>query len=158
MPRAINSITSVETVLDLAIRLEQHGQAYYARAAATADADLRELFMAMAEQERRHGLAYQQLYARTTGRDPAGEQLLGEYGRFIDLLSREITRTLAGKVPTTRAELLAQALQFEKDSLLYFREIRALFGPGPQPEIEAICAEEQKHIARLLEMIEAAPG
>jgi len=154
MPRANTAITSLATALDLAVWLEKHGQAFYERAAATTDADLSELFNALAEQERQHGIIYQRLYAAATGKNPREEQLLGEYGRFINLLSREVTRTLTREIPATRAELLARALQFEKDTLLYFTEIKAMFGTGPQTELDAICAEEKRHIARLLELAE----
>ena len=150
MPRANSCITSLETALDLAVWLEKHVQAFYERAAVTADADLKELFTGLAEEERQHGIVCQRLYTAATGKDPRQEQLLGEYGQFINLLRRELTRTLTSEVPTTRADLMARVLQFEKDTLLYFEEIKTLFGPGPHPELDAICAEEKRHIARIM--------
>jgi hypothetical protein len=39
MPRANSCIKSLETALDLAVWLEKHVQAFYERAAVTADAD-----------------------------------------------------------------------------------------------------------------------
>ena len=157
MTLANSRITSLETALDLAVWLEKHGQAYYEKAALSADADLSTLFTELAAQERQHGATYLRLYAEMTGKDGRQELLLGEYGRFINLLGNEIVRTLTAELPGSRAELLARALQFEKDTLLYFLEIKTIFGPGPQAAIDAICTEEQRHIASLLELVAPAP-
>lgn len=157
MTRANQCITSLETALDLAIRLEQHGQAYYREAAARADLDLQPFFRELADQEARHAERYRRLYCTATGKDCRHDQLLGEYGRFIDLLTGEIVRALTDQLPTTRAELLALAVQFEKDTLLYFEEIKSVFGEAAQAAFEEICVEERRHLARLLELSAAPP-
>ena len=89
------SITTLESVLDLAIELEQAGQAFYDRAhAAALDPQLVELFAWLSGEEKKHGAVYRQYYERFTGQTAETTELLGEYGHFIRLMRREITRHL----------------------------------------------------------------
>ena len=149
---ANQSITSIESVLDLAVWLEKHGQAFYesARDAAT-EAELKELFAQLAVEERRHCAIYTDLYQLYTGKSVEGEQLLGEYGKFIQLLIREIIQSLEFEGVASQGDLLGRALQFEKNTLLYFSEVKPLFRGKAGSLIEAICREEKRHIQQLME-------
>ncbi len=149
---AAQSITSVESVLDLAVWLEKHGQGFYEKAQQTAtDAGIKELFGALAAEEEKHCAIYADLYEFYTGKSAEGEELLGEYGRFIQLLIKEIAVTLDFDEVLTQKELIARALQFEKNTLLYFNEVKPLFRGKAGTIIEAICREEKRHIQQLME-------
>ncbi len=149
------SINSLETVLDLAVWLEKHGQEFYESAACTAVAPAsRELFTRLAREERKHCVVYTDLYESLSGKNAAEEELLGEYGNFIRLLIREITRSLEFLDDLTQEELIGRALQFEKNTLLYFMEIERLFSGKAKAVIAAICSEEKRHIQLLLELRE----
>ena len=149
---ATQSITSLESVLDLAVWLEKHGQAFYEKACdAATDSCLKETFAALAVEERKHCAIYTDLYQMYTGKSAEGEELLGEYGKFIQLLIREITQSLEFEGVLTPEELLSRALQFEKNTLLYFAEVKPLFRGKAGALIEAVCREEKRHIQQLLE-------
>jgi rubrerythrin len=149
---ANKSITSIESVLDLAVWLEKHGQAFYERAeAAATEPDLKEAFTALAAEEKKHCAIYTDLYELYTGKIAEGEELLGEYGKFIQLLIREITYTLEFEGDLTPMELVERALQFEKNTLLYFAEVKPLFRGKAGALIDAICREEKRHIQQLME-------
>jgi rubrerythrin len=149
---ANKSITSLESVLDLAVWLEKHGQAFYesARDAAT-DPGLKETFATLAVEEKKHCAIYTDLYELYTGKSAEGEELLGEYGKFIQLLIKEITYSLEFSGVLSQEELINRALQFEKNTLLYFSEVKPLFRGKAGALIEAVCREEKRHIQQLLE-------
>jgi rubrerythrin len=150
--RANQSITSLESVLDLAVWLEKHGQVFYENARDRArDPDIKETFAHLANEERKHGAIYGDLYQLYTGKSAQGEQLLGEYGRFIQLLVKEVVVSLDVEGIESQEELLSRALQFEKNTLLYFSEIKQHFRGKAGSLIEAICREEKRHIQQLLE-------
>ena len=146
------SITSLVSVLDLAVWLEKHGQDFYERAHDEAvDAGLKETFSALANEERKHCAIYTNLYEMYTGKSAEGEELFGEYGNFIRLLIKEITESLAIEEMLSQEDLIDRALQFEKNTLLFFAEVKPLFRGKAGAIIEAVCREEKRHIQQLLE-------
>jgi len=149
---ANQSITSLESVLDLAVWLEKHGRDFYEKAAAAAnDAGVKNLFSELAVEERKHCAIYTDLYQLYTGKTAEGEELLGEYGKFIQLLIKEIAGALQFGDVKGEEELINRALQFEKNTLLYFSEVKPLFRGKAGSLIEAVCREEKRHIQQLME-------
>ena len=156
---ASQSITSLESVLDLAVWLEKHGQAFYESASdATSEPGLKETFATLAAEEKKHCAIYTDLYKFYTGKSAEGEELLGEYGKFIQLLINEITSCLEITPALSQEELIDRALQFEKNTLLYFAEVKPLFRGKAGALIEAVCREEKRHIQQLLERRELMLG
>lgn len=146
------SISSLESVLDLAVWLEKHGQDFYERASdTTVDPGLKETFSVLAREESKHCAIYTDLYQGYTGKSAEGDELLGEYGRFIQLLIKEITDSFSFEEILSRQELIERALQFEKNTLIFFAEVKPLFRGKAGAIIEAICREEKRHIQQLLE-------
>lgn len=153
------SITSIEAVLDLAVWLEKHGQAFYEKAsAATGEPAMKDAFAALAAEEKKHCAIYADLYELYTGKPAAGEELLGEYGKFIELLIKEVAQSLDFTGVPDEEALISRALQFEKNTLLYFAEVKPLFRGKAGALIEAICREEKRHIQQLLERREGLQG
>lgn len=149
---ANQSITSIESVLDLAVWLEKHGQAFYESASdAATDPGLKETFAILAAEEKKHCAIYTDLYQLYTGKSSAGEELLGEYGKLIRLLIKEISSCLEHKGELSQEELIDRALKFEKNTLLYFAKVKPLFRGKAAALIEAVCREEKRHVQQLLE-------
>lgn len=149
---ASESITTLESVLDLAVWLEKHGDEFYEEAASgSQDEQLKQLFQNLAAEERKHRAIYTGLYEMFTGKSAEGEELLGEYGRFIQLLINEIAQTLEFNGVQTSEQLIEKALKFEKNTLLYFSEVKPLFRGKAGALIEAVCNEEKRHIQQLIE-------
>jgi rubrerythrin len=146
------SITSLESVLDLAVWLEKHGEDFYTRACEKVDDHgLKETFSALALEEHKHCAIYTDLYEVYTGKSTDGDELLGEYGHFIHLLIKEISDSLSFEEMLSQEELIARALQFEKNTLIFFAEVKPLFRGKAGAIIEAVCREEKRHIQQLLE-------
>ena len=156
---ANKSITSLESVLDLAVWLEKHGQAFYENACdAATEPGLKETFATLAVEEKKHCAIYTDLYELYTGKSSEDEELLGEYGKFIQLLIKEITDSLEFKGVLSQEVLIGRALQFEKNTLLFFAEVKPLFRGKAGALIEAICREEKRHIQQLMERRELLLG
>ena len=146
------TITSVEAVLDLAVWLEKHGRSFYEKAEQNAtDPAVKELFGTLAAEEAKHCAMYTDLYEFYTGKSAEGEELLGEYGKFIQLLIAEIVGALEFDGVLTQEELITRALQFEKNTLLFFNEVKPLFRGKAGTIIEVVCREEKRHIQQLME-------
>ena len=146
------SITTLESVLDLAVWLEKHGRTFYERAAAdSVEPQISPLFETLAAEEQKHCASYTDVYEMFTGKSAEGEELLGEYGKFIQLLINEIATELDFEGVQTPEQLINRALQFEKNTLLYFSEVKPLFRGKAGALIEAVCNEEKRHIQQLIE-------
>lgn len=145
------SIKSIETALDLAIHLEMTGKTFYENAKADAtDEKLRALLTFLIEQEQMHMERYKQLAERVTGETTYQETLFGEYSTYIDLLVAEISGTLVYDASLSIEDVLSVALGFEKHTLLFFHEIRALFSGEDAAVVDDLCREEENHIQLLL--------
>ena len=107
--------------------------------------------MTLAREERKHCAIYADPYEVYNGKSAEGDELLGEYGRFIHLLIKELTDSLSFEEMFSQEELVARALQFEKNTLIFFAEVKPLFRGKVCAIIEAICREEKRHIQKLLE-------
>jgi rubrerythrin len=151
MNRFNQLITSFEVALDLAIWLEKKGAAFYREARdATGDNSAKKLFAWLADEEVTHCETYQELYTAVKGEPPIQEELVGEYGHFINLLIREILADFDLASTDTPDDILQKALAFETAALRYFQEIRARFSGEQGRVIDLICAEEQTHIDKLM--------
>ena len=153
MTTLAGSVKSVETALDLAIRLEMAGKAFYENAkAGTADEKLKKLLNFLIEQEVTHMERYKQLYERATGETVYQEALFGEYGMYMDLLVADVSEKLAYNPSLSTADVLDIAIGFEKNSLLFFNEIQTLFSGQEAETVNDLCREEKKHIQLLLSL------
>jgi rubrerythrin len=151
MSKANQSLTTLGSALELAVWLEKHGQAFYENARRDRLApELDTLFTWLAEDEKKHGQIYTRLFEDCTGQAIGETAPLGEYGLFIELMRKEVSRHLTIEPGLSPLDLLDRALQFEKDTLLYFHEIGALFPSDQRTPIDAICAEERQHVRQLL--------
>lgn len=148
----IDSIKSIESVLDVAIWLEKSGKEFYENAVTSfQDDELKSILLFLIEEEQKHEAIYKTLSQKITGNPQIQEELFGEYGMFIRLLVSEISESLKAEHPNTRDQLIQTAIQFEKDTLLYFHEIKRLFTGEDAVVIQTICDEERNHIRLLMD-------
>jgi rubrerythrin len=146
------TIKSVETAVDLAIALEQYGRDFYRNLKRVVqDPRLMDLFSFLAAEEEKHLGIYRQLLDRVKKGAFQQVELVGEYGRYIDLLTAEISKCLEIDEDMTAADAIESAISFERDTLLVFYAIRDLFKGDDERVINVICNEEKSHIEKILE-------
>lgn len=147
MTSASTSITTLNTVIDLAIALEKHGRDYYAHARDTiSDQKCKKLFTWLVEQEEEHYQTYLQLRGSTTETTFPLNECSSGYHRFIQILVNEITEALKESAELTVDEAIEQALFFEESVIKYFQKVQSQFSEKQAVIIQKICDEEQEHI------------
>lgn len=153
---------TIADIRDIAIQIEKNGEAAYRRAGEEAeDPALAEMFLFMADEEKRH----RQWFESITGNTPLSkeEQAVEEMGR--QLLKEMIAgQTFTMDEASLRAvdsfrAMVQQAQVFEKDTVLFYEFLKGLIDDTQAArELDRIIEEEQKHYAQLAEMIEVADG
>ena len=150
-----------DEIIEIAIRLEKQGEAFYVEAAESAiTTRVKVLFLDLAEQERHHRRAFQQM-----GRDLVELALSpDEWDQFQAYTGALLQQRLFDKPhgALSRAagameegELLRAALDFEKESLLFYYELREALSGAAQQVLDDIIQEEKRHIRRLSGMLPA---
>lgn len=147
-----------DDLIDLAVQTETRGEAYYQQAAAQAEpGPARDLFTYLAEQEAQHRETFRSLIGAvvTSEIDPT------TWDEAIAYIEATVDRAFfaGGDQPikaidaqTTVADMLAQAIAFEQQTLLYFATLRDLVQPANRPLVDQIVAEERSHVRKLATM------
>jgi len=147
----IQTINSIEAAIDVAIRVEQAGRDFYAKAREAArDPRCRTLFSFLAAEEERHLGAYRAMMEDVTGGAFQQDVLVGEYGMYVEMLGREITGGLTLDECTSLEDTLDMAVTLEKNTLLFYNELARLAKDEALREaVERIIKEEQGHLVKL---------
>jgi rubrerythrin len=146
---------SVLEILDLALQVEENGEAFYRDAVKrTEKADLRSLLEWLAEEEAKHRdwFAERKEAARARGDD----SVVDEAGSNIlrDILGNQTFSLQEAELSSLgeTEDLLEIAREFEKDTVLFFEIIRSLVDDRETLEaLGKIIEEENSHIQRLQE-------
>ena len=146
--------------LEMAMRVEKNGEVFYNEAAAkSADPEVKSLFEDLAAQERGHYRLFQRMLGDVR---PAPELPAAEYDQYEAYVQSALERALfagpdkalalAGQARDREAALQA-ALGFEKDTLLFFYDLREMVSEADRKTISNVIREEKKHLRRLAEML-----
>ncbi|MCL7451423.1 MAG: ferritin family protein [Anaerolineae bacterium] len=150
-----------DEILEIATRLEENGEAFYASAADCATtAGVKALFRDLALQERLHRRAFEAM--------AGGEVTLGftaeqheEFLAYTDaLLRKEFFDGSGGALDRAahagdERSVLKAALEFEKETLLFYHELEGIVGNADRETVAGIIQEEKQHIQRLSKMLAA---
>ena len=150
-----------DDIIEIATRLEESGEAFYTAAAEKASTDaVKALFEDLAIQEQYHRRAFQQM-----GRDVVELALSPEqwdqFQAYTDaLLQQSFFAKPEGALSQAvealdEREALQGALNFEKETLLFFHELRDVMHGSGQQTVNRIIGEEKQHIQRLSAMLAA---
>jgi rubrerythrin len=141
----------------LAMQIEKNGEAFYRAALAkTADPQVKMLFLDLAVQEQRHHAVFEEMAGKlgaapmdvdeeylTYAQVALDHALFGGPDKALALAAGAQDRRLA----------LQAAIGFEKDTLLFFYDLRDLAGEDDRPTLSAIISEEKGHLHRLASML-----
>jgi rubrerythrin len=143
------------------VRLEERGEEFYTTAAEKASAaDVQTLFEELAVQEQYHRRAFQQMGRGVVELALSPEQW-GEFQAYTGALLRQsffdkpkgaLSQTVGDM---SKQEALQAALGFEKETLLFFHELRNVVKGPAQQTVDRIVEEERQHIQRLSGMLAA---
>jgi len=156
----MTAFTAAEA-LQLAMEIETNGEAFYnAILERNVVSETTELFEDLAAQERRHYHVFKQMQEKVS---PAPDIPDSEYDQYRQYMQIALDRALfSGK---DKALLLAEqaqnqetalraALGFEKDTLLFFYDLREMVSERDRDTITRIIREEKSHVRRLAGMLQ----
>ena len=146
---------SPDEVLELARRLEQQAASFYRDAAMTcSNPEAKELFLDLADMEMRHEQVFDAL-RDDAHRDPdhwprqAGKahwQAVADI--MLGKLQGDLGKRFDGKC--SYHAILHEAMDFEKDTLVFFVAMKEMLRPGtPQESIDGIIRDEMGHLIEL---------
>lgn len=150
---------SMREVIEMAIATERSGQAFYQNASKlTRKNNLKELFQYLAEEEEKHLKTFQDFYNTLEKKPEITPYNWEEAKLYLEALvdskffaSPEKAINLA-KEAKDELEVIYAAIDFEKDTLLFFYQILDMIRSQEQELVKKIIEQEKKHIQRLSAM------
>ncbi len=146
--------------VEMAMGIETSGEAFYRAVAKKAQTpEVRVLFEDLADQEVRHYAAFKKL------QNELGDALLmgqEEWEQYQEYLQATVQSALfegpeialaAAETVTDEKEAVRMAMGFEKETILFFYNVRDVATGGKQEIIDRIIAEEKTHVRRLAGML-----
>jgi len=146
---------SANQMVDIAIRTEQAGYAFYQAAVEATDSpQVRALCEWLAEEEEDHERVFQKM-KENLGPQELPEEWPGEKIEFIDALvgSRFLPKPQEAEAlvkDLSARGILDFALNFEKDTTIFFYEMREMVPARAVDQVNEIIAEEKAHVTHIL--------
>jgi len=143
-------------ILNVAIEIEKNGETFYSTMAERLKEEkVRELFRFLAGEERRHAQDFTRMLESVGRYQPRGESYPGEWESYVKALadSRIFTREMkpdemAEKVKTA-ADALDMAIGAEKESILFYTEMKRFVPESEHNVIDGIIEQERGHFMKL---------
>ena len=142
-------------ILESAVIIEQSGYEFYIKSMKKlADPKVTQLFQYLADEEFKHENKFKSILSAL---DPAGRggpadeeyrAYLRGFCRAHLLANPEKAGQLVESIRNEQ-DALTLAMQFEKDSVIFFTELKNLYADDPLGSIERIIQEEMTHIRRI---------
>ena len=145
-------------LINIAIGIERRGIVFYeTMVKSTKNAVARDVFRYLADMERNHVQIFQDMLGEADKYQPP-ETYAGEYAAYLQALvdSAVFTDDMVTSEMATRAEsdieTLELAINAEKDSILFYYEMKDIMPERAQPTVNKIIAEEKAHLRQLSEL------
>jgi len=149
---------SASELINIAIGIERRGIAFYdTMARSTENAEARNVFQYLADMERTHVRIFQGMLGETDKYQPQ-ESYAGEYAAYLQALvdsavftDDSITSEMATQL-SSDIEAMELAIGAEKDSILFYYEMKEIMPQRAQPTVSKIITEEKSHLRELSEL------
>jgi len=150
---------NADEIYAIGVQIEKNGSAFYEKAAQkSADSDLRDLFSRLSEWEKRHIALFESLRLALPSSvresdvfDP--ENTVHLYLKAVadnTIFIKGLNLDTQNLVWTSPSDILLTALDFEKDSVLFFSSMKELATePKGAAQVDKIIAEELRHVGFL---------
>ena len=148
-----------DEILEMAIRIEANGAAFYRKAAAMqSDAESKKFLEGLAAMEDQHQRTFAEMRKTLTEADKGGKVFdpYNEESQYLasmaDTLGGEGSPTVADALTgnETLEDILRTALGLEKDSILFYLGLKDMVPASyGQEKIDKIIREEKRHVAQL---------
>lgn len=146
---------------EIAMNIEKNGLLFYTELAAKSqEENVKEVFSFMAGEEKEHYAIFNKLKEKLTAygvMEPFEDEYKGYIQELVDnnVFSKDIDAAKLADGLTDPIEAINLALNFEKDSVIFFLQFRKVVPEEEKFVVEELIAEENHHINRLLVMRKA---
>lgn len=147
-------------IVDLAMQVELNGEAYYRAVAKKATAaKVKALFEDLADQEVMHYKVFSKLAQSVKESPMMTDEEWEEYIKYLNVTVQSAffegqDKALAeAEEVGDEKEAIRKALGFEKETLLFFYDLRDAVPAAHREFVEKVADEEKKHIRRLAKML-----
>ena len=151
-------VFSVSELINIAIGIERRGITFYdIMARSTEDEMARQVFQNLTEMERQHIQIFQDMLDEADKYQPS-ETLTEEYAGYLQALidNAVFTDDMITSEMATQADSDIKAVELaigaEKDSILFYYQMRDIMPQPALPMINRIIAEEKSHLQQLSEV------
>jgi rubrerythrin len=148
--------TTVREALDFAVRTEELGAALYKRLAGrfSEDAELKQMFEVLAEDEVAHGNHFRKLLELTPPDEGVSTGPEFQYLRAMSLsqffLGEKGLKKKFAEIQS-RTDALGIVFEFEKATLQYYQALREVLGENQA--LDAIIQAEKAHVMKIMQYI-----
>jgi rubrerythrin/rubredoxin len=143
--------------LDMAMEVEKNGEVFYTAAAQKAtDPKVKATLQALAAQEQGHYEVFWKMAGGLEHSQPLAA--FDEYKAYLHATMRNALffgpdkALAAAEQAQNEKAVLQMAIDFERDTLLFFYDLTEMVGKADQPVVAGIIQEEKAHIRRLAEL------
>jgi rubrerythrin len=147
---------SIQEVIEIAIEIEKNGAAFYSALAQSADTErLRELYIYLSQEEKRHITRFQEILESVGGYQISEAYYATQYMGYMKALADErvFKDDTSVKEAADRAnspeEAIKMAIDFEKESILFLHEMYNLMPEADKSIVQKLLDEERDHLRRL---------
>ncbi len=154
------AVFTAAEAIEMAMEIEKNGELFYNEVAAkSADSEVKALFEDLAAQERGHYRVFEKMLGDVR---PAPGLPAAGYDQYEAYLQVALENALfAGpdkaltlaRQAQDRETALRAAMGFEKDTLLFFYDLREMVNEPDKASISNIIREEKTHLRRLAGML-----
>ena len=154
----MGNLFSASEVVEIGIQIEKNGRDFYEGVVKLSKNEkAKEIFEFLRGEEDKHIEKFEDLLSQVKKYEPS-EAYPGEYFAYLKALSEGYIFTKAGKgteiVKNIKIEKEAvdAGIGFEKDSILFYHEMKRFVLGGEQKVIDKLLEEEQEHLRKLTEL------
>ena len=145
-------------LINIAIGIERRGIAFYdIMAKSSENAATRDVFQYLTNMERAHIQIFQSILTEAD-KYQISETYAGEYATYLQALVDSVVFTddMVTSEMATQADSDIEALELaigaEKDSILFYYEMKDIMPKRAQPTVDKIITEEKSHLRQLSEL------
>ncbi len=150
-------LLDVNEILGFAVYIEERGYEFYVEAMKKfPEPRATELFQYLADEEFKHEKVFKMLMEqdgdiRKGERDAEYQAYMREFVKAHQLGDKEAINAKLSRLSTLE-DILDLAMGFEKDSIVFFSQLKDLYAKGHSAAIEKVIREEMGHLRKIFQM------
>jgi len=152
------NIFSASEIVEMGIRIERNGRDFYNGAAMLSKNDsARQIFELLSREEENHIKRFEDILSKVKKYEPS-EAYPNEYFSYIKSIAGEYVFTQEEKGSEiakgikSDSEGVDLGIGFEKDSILFYQEMKKFVLAGEQKTVDGLLEEEKQHLRKLNEL------